>query len=114
MLKTEFDIGFAPSPLQYFHADCRLAPLQNFIHYRQKGFSKNEVALASMVRDGQLGTEEAVQIIDGEREILGEAPLYLDEFLRVLDISRDIFDKRLEQGSSYRPPWYHGEGKAVR
>ena len=114
VLKTEFDIDFPPSGLQYVHADCRLAPVQNFIHCRQRGFSKKEVTLANMVRDGQLGTEEAVQIINDERESLSQAPVYLDEFLRVLDIGRGIFDKRLEQGSSYRPPWYHGEENPLR
>jgi hypothetical protein len=96
-LKRELDWQQGDRP---DHTDCIMEPVKDYLRRLKWGFNHLTQKYSALIRDGQMSREEALKRI--QTEDTDEEPQILDEFLKRLNLNRDVLkDVKNKGGLKY-------------
>jgi len=80
---------------QFFHADCRVNPVLEYMKYRKHGYSGKNVQVSNLLKFGEISLKEGKELLVSE-EVKSLPPVTID-FMSYLDIDIETMNEVLDK-----------------
>ncbi len=81
---------------QFFHSDCTINPLVDYLYVHRFGYSEKQVFVSNLLKNKKIDVQKGMELM--EQELLNENPEPLvAQMLEVLDVDRETYDKIIKE-----------------